>query len=189
MSWQGWNRRSLSLLLIASLAFNIGVGATFGALAYRKYSASDILGQPRDRRGGPGRFGALGRLNLTPDQETQMTEAREKMIELVRELRQELKQENRVLTELMVAPEPDREAITAQLSRVASLREQMDRYVVEHFLNTKQLLAPEQHEAFNEMIRRAFARGGPGGGGHGGPRGPHKGPGRGRRGRSTIDDD
>jgi Spy/CpxP family protein refolding chaperone len=186
MSWQGWNRRSLSLLLIASLAFNVGVGATFGALAYKKHSASDVRG---DRRGGPGRFGALERLNLTPDQETQITEAREKMIELVRELRQELKQENRVLTELMVAPEPDREAITVQLSRVASLREQMDRHVVEHFLNTKQLLAPDQHEAFNEMICRAFSRGGPGRGGHGGPRGLHDRPGRGRRGRSPLGDD
>jgi Spy/CpxP family protein refolding chaperone len=177
------------LLLIASLAFNVGVGATFGALAYRKHSTPSMRGDRKEHRGGPGRLGVLKRLNLTPDQEMQITEARGKMIELVRELRHELKQENRVLTELMVAPEPDREAITVQLSRVTSLREKMDRHVVEHFLNTKQLLAPDQHEAFNEMIHRAFSHGGPGRGGHGGPRGPHDRPGRGRRGRLPIDDD
>lgn len=178
--------RLVWLILIASLAFNAGVGVAFGVLTFRKYATPSERGQRRD---GPGRLQSLDRLNLTPDQEVTTASAREEMTGRVHELRQGLKDEHAVLTDLMTAPELDREAIATQLSTIASSRERVDRCVVEHFLRIKELLEPDQQEAFNEMIRRAFSCGGPGRGGFGGLRGHHKGPGRGRRGTFRGRDD
>jgi hypothetical protein len=106
------------------------------------------------------------------------------MMEFVHQIRQDLDGEIDVLTQLMAADEPDREAIAAQVGKIASLREQMDIRVVEHFLIVRPMLDPDQQETLNRMIRRAFSRGGPGRGGLGGPHGPRKGPGHGRRGPS-----
>ena len=184
MAWRGWSRKSLSLLLIVSLAFNIGVGVTFGVMAYRNLTTPRRPHRPGD---GPGRFHSLKELNLTPEQESQMKAAREKMIGRAHELRRAVKEEHKVLTDLMAAPEPDREAIEEQLSKIAVVRQQLDRHVVEHFLDVRGFLDPDQQEAFNKTIRRAFSRGGPGARGLGGHHGPGKGRGHGREGRFRKD--
>ena len=181
MAWRGWSRKSLSLLLIASLAFIVGVGVTSGVQAYSKYATPDRPDGPRRGRGhrGPG---CIEKLNLTPEQQAQMDAARDSFFERVGELRREIRAQHDVLTDLMSPAEPDREAIAVQIDEISLLRAEMDRSVVEHFLDVKQLLDPEQHEAFNDMIHRAFSRGGPGHGPFGGHRGRHKGPGHERRG-------
>ena len=185
MAWQGWSRRSLSLLLIVSLAFNIGVGVTFGVMAYyRKLTPHRQPHRPGER---PGRFDPLKALNLSPEQEAQMKAGREKMIERVHELRRAVKEGHRILADLMVGPEPDREAIEKQLTEIAAARQQLDRRVVEHFLNAREFLDPDQQEAFNRMIRRAFSHGGPGGRGLGGHHGAGKGRGYGRKGKFRKD--
>ena len=188
MAWQGWSRKSLSLLLIGSLAFNVGVGVTFGVQAYDRFAARERPDDGRPGRG-PGR-GARGprgprgleMLNLTPEQKVQTDAARESFFEQVSGLRRQVREQHEALTGLMRAAEPDREAIAAQIGEISRLREQMDWRVVEHFLNVKRLLEPAQHEAFNDMIGRAFSRGGPGYGQFGGRRGHHKRMEKGRRG-------
>ena len=187
MAWRGWSRRSLSTLLIASLAFNVGVGVTFGVQAYHKYAAPDRPDGPWPGRGrgyGPRGMHGLEKLNLTPEQQAHMEAARDGFFEQIRELRRAVREQHDVLTSLMSAAEPDRQAIELELSEIARLRGQMDRHVVEHFLDVKQILEPEQHEAFNEMIHRAFSRGGRGHGPFGGHHGRHKG--RGRKGRGAL---
>lgn len=182
MSSAGLNRKAVWLALIASLAFNAGVGTTFGVRTYRKYRSPCPQRDHQPCRDGPCRFGSLGMLDLTPEQHAQMKAARGKMMESGCEVRHEVREQIEVLTELMAASDPDREAIAAQVSKIARLREQLDRRMVEHFLDAKHMLDPDQQGAFNELIRRAFSRGGPGRAGHGGPCGHGKGPGRGRRG-------
>ena len=76
MAREGWNRKSLSWLLIASLAFNTGVGVAFGVLTYRKHAAPS---EPNERkghwerrgRGGPLDPVAVGRWPLRPTQPAQ----------------------------------------------------------------------------------------------------------------------
>jgi Spy/CpxP family protein refolding chaperone len=190
MSREGWSRTSLWLILIASLAFNAGVGVTFGVLAYRQYAAPrDSERGPREREKEPGERGRgrclarlIEKLDLTPEQAAQLETAEEKMRQGIRELRRESRKENEALAELMSAPDPDREAIAAQLASIASLRGTMQEQVVEHYLDMKKLLGPDQQEELNKMIRRVFSRGGPGGGGPSGPRGPHHRSGCGKRG-------
>ena len=187
----GWSRKSVWLLLIASLAFNAGVGVTFAVLSYREHAEpgrdeGDRPG-PRERGPGPHLRGLVEQLDLTPDQAEQVQAAEETMLERVHELRRSLRQESEALAELMAAPQPDRQAIAARLGAIASAREQMQGHLVEHYLDVKELLDPDQSELFNETIRRVFSRGGPGRGGpgrggHGGPRGPHSRGGRGKGG-------
>jgi len=173
MSWL--RRKSMWLLLIASLAFNLGVGTTFGVRTYRNYC--DFC----ERGGGRAHTDLLDELDLTPDQVERTEALREQMIEGVHDLRRELRKEHEVLAELMAAPRPDREAVTAQLGRVSALHAQKQQRVVEHFLDIKQLLDEEQCQAFNETIRRVFPRGRFGRPSCGGHRGPHARPDHGKR--------
>ena len=169
-----WLRgKSVWLLLIASLAFNVGVGTTFGVRTYQHYR------KPCERGRGPGHAGLLNELNLTPDQVEQTEAIKQKVFEGARYLRRELKQESEILAGLIAAPQPDREAITVQLGRISALHEQKLRQVVEHFLDIKELLDSEQCEAFNETIHRVFLRGRLGRPGFGGHHGPHGRPDRG----------
>ena len=125
MSREGWSRTSLWLILIASLAFNAGVGVTFGVLTYRQYATPrDSERGPRERGKEPGECGRgrclarlIEKLDLTPEQAAQVGAAEEKMREGIHELRRELKKEDQALAELMSAPQPDREAVTAQLDK------------------------------------------------------------------------
>ena len=86
-----------------------------------------------------------------------MRSARKAMFGEIETIRKGLQYENRVLADLIAAEKLEREAIEEQLGRIASLRQDTDRRVVEHFVSIKALLEPDQHEAFNDVVRRAFA--------------------------------
>lgn len=177
MSVVFWNRKFVWMILIASLAFNAGVGVTFGVRTYRKHVASRWWGDhkpPEDCKHGRSDF--LRDLGLSAGQEELMQAARAEMFEDLHGLRSELSQKRQALTDLMTVAEPDMEGIAAQLNEIALLRERMDQRVVNHFLYMRQQLEPDQLEVMDEMIRRTFSRGGPGFSRHGGPRDQHRGP-------------
>ncbi len=179
MAWEGWSRRSLSLLLIVSLAFNIGVGLTFGVMAYHRGA---LPGFGKRHEGRQGKLDLAKELQLDPDQAALLEQSRNEMYERVSGVRQQLKAAGERLTDLMTAPEPDRQAIAAQLDETARLRRQMSNEIVQHFLDSRKLLRPEQHEVFDEMIRRAFRHGGPERGGLKALHGPRGRVGRGKTG-------
>ncbi len=168
-----WLRsKSIWLLLIASLALNAGVGATFGVRAYENYRGPCATPGPRTH----GRLAEM--LNLTPEQADQMMTAKRKLMEDIGEIRQELRPANEGLTRLMSAPEPDREAIATQVERIASLRGRMQHRLVEHFLEMKERLNEEQKEVFNDFVLRRLFSYGTHGPGVGGPSRYHGKPGR-----------
>lgn len=174
MSSNAWNRRTIWLVFIASLAFNAGVGATVGVRAYNRYAVQrpDVETLPPDR---PRHL--LRRLDLSPQQRARLHAARDDLRERHRQLGEQLRDETDVLTELLSASDPDREAVAAQISLIADLREQLDHDMVDHLLEVRRMLQPAQYEAFNEIVHRALHRGGLG---KHGPRGPHGGFRRGR---------
>ncbi|MCP4249921.1 MAG: periplasmic heavy metal sensor [bacterium] len=176
MQWLG--RKKWWLVLIASLAFNGGVGTTHGLRAYRQHCER----QRHDDRGPEGWRGSCGRLTerlgLTPEQAEQFESAWQTFKTEARTVRSELREADDALADLIAAPEPDAEAIEAALVRIAELREQMQRDVVDHFLALKQLLDAEQQESFNKMIRhrlRSYDGHGRGFGGKPGHKGWSKG--------------
>ena len=150
-------RNGLWLLVLVSLAFNVGFGTTFGVRTYRHYCRAGGDGNGNARRS------LQEALNLSPEQTAQMDDARAKLLLQVDELRQQLSVEREALAELVTAGEPDSAAMATQLDSVASLRREIQRRVLEHLLEMKKLLRPEQREAFDEVIRRhIFPRNGHG---------------------------
>ena len=181
-----WHNRALWLVLVASLAFNAGVGATVGVRAYNRYAGHS----PSDGPHRPGRGPRmLQDLDLTEEQRTQLRAAREGLRERHQQLGETIRAETDILADLLTAAEPDRETIASQVSKLAELREQLDWDLVDHLLDIRHMLKPAQYEAFDEVIRHTLHRGGKGRHGPGGPRGLHRGPGEGRRGRWHRGDD
>jgi len=178
--------RALWLVLVASLAFNAGVGATAGVRAYNKYAQHSPFDRAHRSPHGPR---MLQDLDLTEEQRTQLRAAREGLREQHQQLGDIIGAETDALADLLTAAEPDREAIAAQVSKLAEFREQLDRDLVDHLLNIRHMLKPVQYEAFDKVIRHTLHRGGHGHRGPGGPRGLYQGPGKGRRGKWHRGDD
>ena len=151
------HRNGFWLLLIMSLAFNAGFGTTFGVRTYRHH------GQEGGHGDGTSLRNVREKLNLTAEQEAQMEAAREKLLGQIQELREKLSVEKEALADLVTVSEPDRAAVARQLDEIAALRRQIQHQVVEHFLEVKELLRPDQGEGFDEIIRRHIFRHG----GHG----------------------
>lgn len=171
------HRNGFWLLLIASLAFNAGFGTTFGVRTLGHRLHEDEPGGHR------GPHGLHDRLGLSPQQRIEIEASGENLFRHMDELRREMHLEQKTLADLITAAEPDDAALTAQLEKVGELHNRIQRGVVAHFLEVKELLGPEQLEVFNGMIRRhVFLHDGPGKGHgprrRGGP--PHRG-GRGPR--------
>jgi len=135
-------------VLIVSLAFNIGFGVTFSVRSCRDYCQ-------RDNRREDASLGNLHELlNLTPEQASLMLSAKKNLLRQVGQVQQALTVERTNLATLLAASEPDREAITLQLDKIAALQQKLQRKVVEHLLKEKGALAPVQQATFNEIIRR-----------------------------------
>lgn len=185
MQSSAWSSRGLWLLLIASLGFNAGVGATAGLRAYNRYAEADP-GVEKDR---PGRGGGrlMRQLDLTPEQQELLRAARVEMRQRHQGLRSEIREQTEALVTMLGAEQPDREAIAAQVGAIAERREQLDHDMVDHLLDVRGMLQPAQHEAFDEIIRRILQRGGHGDHGPRGFGGRHEGPGQRRRGHRHAD--
>lgn len=164
MSWL--RSKAGCLFLIASLAFNAGMGTTFGVRAYNRHH-----GGPWGSGHGRGNDAFLEQLNLPPDQLAELQAEGAKLHAQIRELKKSLAQENAVLADLLVAAQPDREAIAAQLDTLAAMQRQKQQHVVEHFLHLSELLKEDQREVFEKAVRGVFARCGAG---HPGFRGHHR---------------
>lgn len=148
MRWLFSRQNWLWSVLIVSLAFNAGFGTTFGVRSYRHHC--------RDSRHGENASlaGFHDELNLTPEQEGPMRAAKEKLFEQLDQLEQAIRAERETLGQLLTASETDKAAIGLQLDKIASLQRQVQQCVVYHLLEEKELLAPRQQKAFNEIIRR-----------------------------------
>jgi hypothetical protein len=153
------NRRSLPWwLLIISIAFNLGFGATYGAKTY-----GPGAGPPRRGAGlGGGTMSMVyldENLDLTSAQEAQFRLINEALITEIDALRQELREARIALSQLLG-----------------------QELVVDHLLQEKRLLRPDQVEAFNEVIKSRVCPGyGMGGGGKGRGMGQGRGQGMGPR--------
>jgi Spy/CpxP family protein refolding chaperone len=142
--WTGHNW--LWTLLFASIAFNLGFGATFGVRTYRHYCCP----------GGAAcavRQDVMAQLDLSPEQRQSMTAAQDRMLERVEDLRQQLVAERENLADLVTAPTADHGAVAAQLDRIAAIQRQIQECVVAHLLGMKTSLTPDQQAKFNEVIR------------------------------------
>lgn len=167
------HRSLLWLALLVSLAFNAGVGATFGVRGYQRYRAD----APCDRPSRPGSF--LDKLDLTSEQQEKVRAVRDRLWTQVRELRGSCRQEHEALAELIGADETDADALELRMEKVGACRAEIQRLIVQHFLDVKDLLDEHQLIEFNANVQKLFSGAGFGRMGRGG----HHGPPHGKRGR------
>jgi len=144
LSRQNW----LWSVLIVSLAFNAGFGTTFGVRSYRHHCRGSRHGEDAPLAS------FHDALHLTPDQEGSVRAAKEKLFQQLDELDRAMTTERETLGRLLSASVTDEAAIDSQLDKIASLQRQVQRRVVDHLLEEKQMLSPGQLEAFNKIIRR-----------------------------------
>jgi Spy/CpxP family protein refolding chaperone len=138
------------LLLIVSLAFNVGFGSTLAVQKVRQMCGG--------RCGGPGMGPALCQshlfdsIDLSPEQTQQFTRAQEALMADVAAWRKACAAERAKLGELLTADAPDDDAIQAQLDRISSLQRRVQGRVVEHLLKQREQLTPEQRTQYDELI-------------------------------------
>jgi len=138
------------LLLIVSLAFNVGFGSTLAVQKVRQMCGG--------RCSGPGMGPALCQshlfdaIDLSPEQNQQFAAAQEALMADVAALRNELMSERAKLGEFLTADTPDQDAIQAQLDRISALQRRVQGRVVEHLLSQRQQLTPEQRTQYDELI-------------------------------------
>lgn len=159
------------LLLIASLAFNAGVGATVGVRAYQHHWGDEPKGPPPPKP--PHLRDDLG---LSPQQAAELDQEEQTLKADVDGYRDRLHDLHRTLTELVLSEDEDRDAITATMDEIDDIRQSMRMRLVDHFLAIRKELNPKQREKLNRNFVRRLGRSydGP-------PEGPPDGPPRGGR--------
>lgn len=142
-------KRIAPLLIVLSVALNIGVGGVWLSHAVNEYQAS----RPHDENAG-GVWCPLHRsLGVTEEQwdrlEPDFVEFQQKSEALC----QEINRKRGELIDLIASSQPDRDAITTKQEEIRRGQEQMQRLVIEHLLGEKEVLTPEQQAQLFAMIR------------------------------------
>ncbi|MGE5300101.1 MAG: Spy/CpxP family protein refolding chaperone, partial [Acidobacteriota bacterium] len=104
--------------------------------------------------------GYLDLIKLTEEQKTQVEEIRKDFLPRVAGIRQALRQRRLELNDLLFGEPPDMQAIAGKSGDISKLQAQLEREVVDHILQEKELLSPEQKRQFYDVIRTEFEKGG-----------------------------
>jgi len=104
--------------------------------------------------------GYLDLIKLTEGQKHQVEEIRKDFLPRVAGIRQALRQKRLELNDLLFAEPPDMQAIEGKSMAIAKLQTELEREVIDHILQEKELLSPEQKRLFYEVIGREFEKGG-----------------------------
>jgi Spy/CpxP family protein refolding chaperone len=156
------NGKGKTLLLVISLAFNLGACL---AVAVQVRAAQEARPQHRER--GKHRERLIGMLNLSAEQTEVLSVSRDQLFEDLRTLMRQVREESLVLADLITVPEIDMDAVTRQADAVAAVRNEIQRRMLEHLLGVREMLEPDQLEAFKEFASKVLS--------HSGRHGRHKG--------------
>ncbi|MCP4230468.1 MAG: periplasmic heavy metal sensor [bacterium] len=150
------------IVMIVSLAFNLGVLAMF---------VFKVFSHPRPEP--PIDEVMKHRLELTREQEEEISEIREDMQRELQPLHKKMNKKRKEALRLLEEPELDTEKRDKLFAEIADLQMQIEIAMFDHFYEIKGELTPEQQEMFLDTIKTKFdPKGGP----------MHNGPGRGGRG-------
>ncbi len=143
------------VLLLASLAFNLGIGVTFGIK--RTVDDKPACRKP-DKR--PHHKRMFERLDLTEAQQEELKDSRKKLRSELRGLHDSMMEDLQALVELMMADAVDEEALDAKVAAIEVCRTEVHRLLIDHLLELKENLEPEQREALREFVESSMKRGG-----------------------------
>jgi len=104
--------------------------------------------------------GYLDLIKLNEDQKQQVEDIRRDFLPRVAGIRQALRQKRLELNDLLFVEPPDIQAIEGKSRDISKLQAQLEREVIDHILQEKELLSPEQKSQFYDVIRNEFEKGG-----------------------------
>ncbi len=146
---------TLKFLLFASLMLNISF---LGAAGYQYYKQSAYWTSPFGYRVQKGHFLFEG-LSLRPQQMKEMREKAVKFRTIIDGKRGEIAEKRKELVALLRQNNPDREAISAVVSQISGMQEQMQRMIAMHMLDMKSGLDGGQQKKFLDLIENAMTEG------------------------------
>ena len=104
--------------------------------------------------------GYLDLIALTNEQKRQVEDIRRDFLPKVEGIRQALRGNRIQLNELLFAEVPDLKIIAEKSNEISALQAKLEREVIDHILQEKELLSPEQKRDFYQVIRNEFDKGG-----------------------------
>lgn len=111
-----------------------------------------------------GKDSIKGYLDLIPDltdlQRAQVQEIRRVFLPKVEEIRQNMRRKRSALAELLFDEPSDRAKIHELCEQIIGHQSELEREVIEHILEEKELLSPPQKRKFYEIITEQFSAGG-----------------------------
>jgi len=93
----------------------------------------------------------IEKLNLSPEQQAQLKENRQKYHELSKGLREELREEHTALRQELNKPESDEKAVNKLTAYISEIQAKMVKLRTRKILEIKKILTPEQFQKFNEL--------------------------------------
>jgi Spy/CpxP family protein refolding chaperone len=104
--------------------------------------------------------GYLDLITLTDEQKRQVEDIRRDFLPKVAGIRQSLRDNRLKLNDLLFADSPDMKSIAEKSNAIAALQAELEREVIDHILQEKELLTAEQKREFYQVIRNEFEKGG-----------------------------
>jgi len=104
--------------------------------------------------------GYLDLIDLTDEQKRQVEDIRRDFLPKVAGIRQSLRDNRLKLNDLLFAESPDMTSIAKISNKISDLQSKLEQEVIDHILQEKELLSPEQKRAFYQVIRNEFEKGG-----------------------------
>ena len=104
--------------------------------------------------------GYLDLIKLSEGQKQQVEDIRRDFLPRVAGIRQSLRQRRLELGDLLFAEPHDMKAIDDKSRDISRLQAQLESEVIDHIIQEKELLSPEQKRQFFDVIRTEFDKGG-----------------------------
>lgn len=146
------NARARTLLLVVSLAFNLGL-----CLAMVMRSPSSTPQPKRSWGDGKWRHRRMPHeLDLSVEQEEKLAALRRELFERLRAAQRRLRDESDALAELLTAPELDMQAVSAQVEKVAAVRGEIQWQMIQHILGIREILEPRQLAQLKDFVGRVL---------------------------------
>jgi Spy/CpxP family protein refolding chaperone len=104
--------------------------------------------------------GYLDLISLSAEQKQKVELIRKDFFPKLDHIRRELQIKRLQLNDLIFAAEPDLKAIEIKASEIAGLQTELEKEVIDHILQEKELLTEDQQKQFHMILRTEFEKSG-----------------------------
>lgn len=143
-------RNILVLALIFSVAVNIGI---LGSVGYHWLKKKGGERHHQEAQHSP--LGFLAKeLRLSPSQIREIESLRKSLEPKLEEIREKLREKRAQLVNMLKEPEHDSAKINLLIKEIESLQTKLQKIAINHLLQEKKILTPEQQEKFFSIVSK-----------------------------------